>query len=126
MSVKLCSKCKQEPAFLYHGWGSLCSRKASRKWRRDHPNGSKNHNLLARHGITLIEYRAILKHQNGRCKICLGKEKDKRHKYLSVDHNHQTNKIRGLLCNRCNRALGLFQDDCWVLQRAVKYLRKKL
>lgn len=72
------------------------------------------------HGITLDDYDAMLKTQHRRCAICR-KKPDKR--VLVVDHNHSTGEVRGLLCNTCNRAIGLLKDDPDLLARAVKYLR---
>ena len=42
---------------------------------------------------------------------------------LVVDHNHKTNKVRGLLCHNCNRALGLLQDNTETLENAINYLK---
>lgn len=44
---------------------------------------------------------------------------------LGVDHDHTTGKIRGLLCNRCNRVLGLFRDNPDVIKRALDYVRSR-
>jgi len=64
--------------------------------------------------------------QFGRCAICGGvNDIDRR---LSVDHNHDTGEVRGLLCNRCNRAIGLLGDSIDILESAISYLstgRKK-
>lgn len=71
------------------------------------------------HGITQEQYDALLKSQGGVCAICKrqpGKTK------LCVDHDHKTNRIRGLLCGKCNTALGLLNDDIAQLQAAIKYL----
>lgn len=77
------------------------------------------------YGITLEEYGAILKSQKGVCAIC----KDAQIKYknksdLCIDHNHNTNKVRGLLCHACNRALGMLKDDIKILESAISYLKK--
>lgn len=58
------------------------------------------------------------------CEICATSAKDNGRR-LCVDHNHDTGEVRGVLCNRCNRALGLLQDNLDVLVRAVTYLRNK-
>jgi hypothetical protein len=62
-----------------------------------------------------------LKQQNNRCAICFT---DFDGIKPQVDHNHMTNKIRGLLCGKCNKAVGLLQDDPEIVQSAVRYLSK--
>lgn len=69
-------------------------------------------------GFTETQLQLILKSQNGCCAIC-DKATD-----LHADHNHETNKPRGLLCGECNRGLGLFYDKVEWLQKAIDYLRK--
>jgi len=69
--------------------------------------------------ISVKEYDHILLEQNGKCKIC-NKEDDRR---LSVDHT--TGTVRGLLCRRCNSAIGLFGDSPQLLVEAAKYLESK-
>lgn len=72
------------------------------------------------YNITLADYDQMFAQQRGRCKICAKKEK--RGRRLSVDHNHQTGRVRGLLCNRCNTGLGKFCDNSEILVKAAEYL----
>lgn len=73
-------------------------------------------------GLTWDDYEAILAQQDGRCAICRGKP---RKFALSVDHDHKTGEIRGLLCSRCNhRLLGSANDDAERLRRAAEYLEE--
>lgn len=69
-----------------------------------------------KYGISESQYRALLDHHQGRCGIC-DKERP-----LVVDHNHDTGKVRGLLCHPCNKALGLFGDSVETLRAAEGYL----
>lgn len=81
--------------------------------------------LKYRHGLSLEEYNGMLERQKGVCAICGNQNKYKKHKKnasLSVDHCHKTDKVRGLLCDACNLALGLMKDDVDNLKKAVKYL----
>lgn len=100
-----------------------------RKWRESNPLNSKNTALKKVFGIGIKEYISMYEAQDGRCAIC-GNEGlfyDKglgRTKTLAVDHCHDTGKIRGLLCSRCNRGLGMFNDSIELLEKAVKYLKK--
>lgn len=83
---------------------------------------SRRSHLKRNFNITLEEYNEMLIKQEYKCAICGGFETDYRNEVLSVDHCHNTNKIRGLLCNTCNRALGLFKDNKENLINALKYL----
>ena len=82
-------------------------------------------NALARYGLTIEDYDRLMLEQDGCCKICLRqppKEGWKTVTRLHVDHDHETGKVRALLCNNCNRALGYFQDDPDLLEKAYAYL----
>jgi hypothetical protein len=84
-------------------------------------------NLMASHNITIDEYEILNNLQENKCKICK-KEETTTHRItkkinrLAIDHCHKTGKIRGLLCNKCNRGLGYFQDDINLLLAAMEYL----
>lgn len=79
--------------------------------------GREKH-LKRKYGLSEVEYLEMLKSQNGTCAICM-KASDER---LSVDHCHETNKVRGLLCRACNFAIGLLQDHPGLLDSASMYL----
>ena len=73
-----------------------------------------------KYNLSRKDYDTMVKNQNGVCAICHGL--CTRHDRLSVDHCHTTNKVRGLLCDRCNRGLGNFKDNITFLNRAIEYL----
>jgi hypothetical protein len=75
-------------------------------------------NLRHRYGIGVKDYDAMYEKQEGKCAIC-GIKRDKN---LDVDHCHDTGKIRGLLCNCCNQALGLLNDDENIIKKAAEYV----
>lgn len=77
--------------------------------------------LRGKFGITEEEYQALLAKQNGCCAIC-GDHPDK--KALAVDHCHDSGQIRGLLCGKCNTALGLMDDNAQRLAAASEYLNR--
>lgn len=79
----------------------------------------QKYRLKVRYEISIDEFNRLSEEQNNRCKICNRKEKTKQ---LAVDHDHKTGKVRGLLCERCNRGLGHFNDDPQVLEKAKNYL----
>lgn len=78
----------------------------------------EEYRLKVRYGITTAEYWNLVAEQKGVCAIC-GKSDGKK---LHIDHDHKTNKVRGLLCGNCNKGLGLFKDDVSLLDKAIKYL----
>lgn len=98
-------------------------REKSRKWREDHPIEMVNQQLLIKYGIDINKYNEILAIQEGACAICQNSENG-RYKRLSVDHDHKTMRIRGLLCHKCNRGIGLFMDSVLIINAAIGYLNK--
>ena len=68
-------------------------------------------------------FNRLFEDQKGSCAIC-GLHQSKMRRRIAIDHNHETNKIRGLLCDNCNRCLGLLKDSKEVLQSAIEYLMK--
>lgn len=109
-------------------------RKLRAKKRRASERGSKlirESKLRTKYGVSLDDYDKLFEQQNGVCAICKQPE-TKKHitgatYRLSVDHNHQTSLVRGLLCKRCNIILGQLEiDDKGVelLQAAVLYVEK--
>lgn len=112
--------------------------KSSRNWKNSHKDYLKQYykktwlkrknraywyNLLRKYGMTEVEYNKILNNQNGVCCICKNKQKAP-NRILVIDHNHNTNKIRGLLCNNCNVGIGLLNDSIIIMKRAIKYLER--
>lgn len=91
--------------------------------------GRKERKLKYLYGMSINEYTSLLKLQNNVCAVCGGKEtvinnKSAKLQKLSVDHDHKTGKIRGLLCTACNKGLGLLNDDFNILLKAYDYLFK--
>lgn len=84
-------------------------------------DGFKNNNLINKFGITLDKYNQMVEAQNGVCAIC-GKEEI--NKALAVDHNHKTGEVRGLLCGKCNKALGFLDENIQSFRIAINYLQK--
>jgi len=80
--------------------------------------------LKITYGITPEQYNAMLNAQEGKCAICSAKKPGGRTKMFFIDHCHNTGKIRGLLCMRCNTGLGLFLDNSKFLFNAISYLKE--
>ncbi len=110
-----------------------------RKWRAENPDKVRGYEkayaekypekLLAKqrriklriYGLTPERYDTILQNQGGVCAIC---RMDRDVRRLAVDHDHKTNKVRGILCHFCNTALGKFLDSVEILKKAISYLEK--
>lgn len=75
------------------------------------------------YGITIEQYDQMIIDQNGVCKMCKRPGSGRWNNKLVVDHCHVTGKIRGLLCDKCNKGLGQFEDKIEVLEAAVQYLK---
>lgn len=97
----------------------------TKEWRKRNPTGVRNSMLKSCYGITLLDYERMLKSQNGKCAICTKPFSKERLRNLVIDHNHTTGKIRGLLCQACNKGLGFFGDNVILLLRAIRYMRRK-
>jgi hypothetical protein len=127
-----CSKCKQfKPTSEFYpcpqvkrGWNYYC-KSCAREFaianhrKQDPERKRKDHrrvHLKALYGITPEQVAELEKQQNGLCAIC------QKQKPLVVDHNHETNKVRGLLCVTCNFALGGFCESVPFLAAAAVYL----
>lgn len=89
-------------------------KKYSIEYRREKYRESK-------YSFSQKEHDKIFKEQNGKCAICRTPESDLNH-ILAVDHCHKTGKVRGLLCNSCNKGLGMFKDNTLILEDAIYYL----
>jgi hypothetical protein len=78
-----------------------------------------------KYGISRDDFGRMLASQNGVCAIC-GKSREERgHKRdFHVDHDHKTNRVRGILCHQCNLMLGNCNDDVDILRRAIQYIER--
>jgi hypothetical protein len=106
---------------------NIKNREKNKNQRLLFPEKTRNTQLKSKYGITLEQYQLMFKEQNGVCAICGQPEVaiDKRTniiKLLAVDHDHQTGKVRGLLCQKCNHGIGNFNDNQVNLQLAIQYL----
>lgn len=99
------------------------SKRASDLWRTNNRQRAKKtlrkSRLKTWYGLTEEDYSNLLAKQDGVCAIC----KNESLMSLSVDHNHTTGKVRGLLCGMCNTGLGYFRDNAESLKNAALYLK---
>jgi hypothetical protein len=77
-----------------------------------------------RYGMGMDEYRLAALRQQGVCAICKQSERTERNRLLTIDHDHVTGQVRGLLCSQCNRAIGLLGDDPATIHAAALYVEK--
>lgn len=99
----------------------------TRAWNALNKERVRISNRCRKYGMTPEEIESLRKSQNNQCAICEVQFDDAdRTTAMCVDHSHVTRKIRGLLCNTCNRALGLLKDNPAVLEKGIAYLRKHL
>ena len=84
-----------------------------------------DYNIRAKYDIGADDVAKRLQEQGGKCAVCgcVGVPSATK-RFWHVDHDHATGEVRGILCPRCNRALGLFKDDVSVLMAAIRYLTK--
>lgn len=110
----------RQKANLYYQANAERKRELARRWRAN-AGVQRAYNLRSQYGISLDDYQVLLDKQQGVCAVCKKPPQGKR-KFLAVDHDHQTGKIRGLLCTTCNVGLGALQDNPDLLRAALVYL----
>jgi hypothetical protein len=136
ITFKRCTRCgeiKQSAAFFFKEdtsdhLSSYC-KKCHKSYKKENYNAKviKGYHLSRVYKITLEDYQEIFKAQGGVCAICHNPEtivdaKNGLTRDLAVDHDHRTGRVRGLLCRRCNQAIGLLNEDRNLLQRMIDYI----
>lgn len=97
------------------------------KYRRENPEKIRGTKLKQEYGLSIERYNAMLASQDHVCAGCLKPESTiwrGRVLSLAVDHDHLNGDIRGLLCMRCNRALGMLGEDLDTMRRLIDYVEK--
>lgn len=140
MKTKKCTKCGKTKSLSdfnkrsasKDGLTSRCTQCLNTKAlqiRKDRPDSTRGYNLKVRFDMSISDYNNLFLKQRGLCAICkkpeISKDKAGKYKWLCVDHNHNTGKVRGLLCQNCNTGIGLLRDSKKVLESAIKYLNKR-
>lgn len=93
----------------------------SQRTNKKNPDTAVNYHYKTTYGITLDEYKRMLQEQRGVCAICNNPPVRGR---LHIDHDHESGKIRALLCEPCNQGIGFLKDSSEVAQLAVNYLKQ--
>jgi len=122
--MAMCNRCQQSKAedefpALAHG----------KYWCRDCLNKANHAQQMRRLRCSPEEFQALLQAQDGKCAICGTSEGHRSSRgvvcRLAVDHDHRIDRVRGLLCNNCNRGLGRFKESIKNLESAVRYLKRE-
>jgi len=124
-----CKTCKTKTVLAYRktkrGQEALKRNYKKQNQSKSGKLNSRRCHLKKHYNITLADYDQMLEKQNGVCVIC-GHVETRTLKgiqtRLTVDHNHKTGKIRGLLCHSCNILIGCAKDNITMLQSAINYL----
>lgn len=118
-NTKICRLCdKEKPLSEFY------FRKDSGKYRSECKECLSRLATVRDTGWTQEAYDIAFKEQHGRCAIC-GKElSSTRYTRLTGDHDHKTGKLRGLLCTKCNTALGLVEENIDTIENMIAYIRK--
>lgn len=136
---KTCSLCKRTlsddkfPSTHHLSYCYECLATRQREYRKKKAKSywvtkDRKHTLKKRYGLSLEDFWAMVIYQNGKCAICGCDPEDTtgvvQHRKLHVDHDHKTKKVRGLLCNGCNRAIGLLNENPESAKNLAHYLKK--
>lgn len=106
----------------YHNNNKDKEKSRAKEFKRRNPHYHRDVRLRHFYGIGVKEYAELLAKQNGVCAICATDKPGSKFKHMLVDHDHETGRIRGLLCNDCNLILGNAKDSSLTLLLAIKYL----
>jgi hypothetical protein len=133
--TKICKTCKQEKSIVeyqkdstkFDGFRPYCKVCTSRRRKELLSKDTiRQRNLEKNFGKGALEvYTRLFEEQKGLCAIC-GSPENGKYKNLSIDHDHNTDQIRGLLCNNCNRGIGLLKDNPNNLRKAADYVENSL
>lgn len=134
-ATKICKKCKKDKSIEDFGRSKQykngmansclkCRAYALKMWKQANPEkrkaASRRNDLKRKYGLTLADYEALVVLHQGLCAIC--REPCRVHSVLSVDHHHERNIVRGLLCQDCNTSIGKMKDSPELLRRAADYV----
>ena len=117
-----CKQCVRLNSRIHYSNNKEAKAIQARKWAKANPDSRRSTRLKFNYGIDLDKYNQLFQNQKGRCKIC-ERHRDILSSNLNVDHNHNTGKIRGLLCNQCNQAIGLLKEDVSIILKAAEYVK---
>ena len=109
-------------------WCRSCKADGKKKAYKTDPTGRRKSHIKSRYKLSAQEYEDLLCLSDASCMICglpASVQKERTGRFLCVDHDHNTGKVRGILCDLCNKGLGAFRDDARLLQNALNYLTNR-
>ena len=124
--IHLCSRCGEKPK-VKSSWCQDCSNEYERgRWATLSKSARIGKWLKHKYGLTFEDFMEMYEEQEGSCAVCdisiYWEDSPNTHQKACVDHCHDTGKVRGLLCNHCNRALGLLKENKETLNRMLEYI----
>lgn len=134
-----CKSCRKKQMAEYRANPEIAERARvrARKWHQENKEYARKSRreryspkkrleklLIEKYDLSLEDYDDLNQKQDGVCAICGTTKGSKKGGRLVVDHCHQSNVVRGLLCHSCNRGLGMFRDNPTLLKKALAYLEK--
>lgn len=127
--AKTCTSCGVSGRHQARGLCDTCYRddllKNSPETLQRYKINARDKQLQKDFGISLAEYGTMFEAQMGRCAICATTETGSpTHGHFAVDHDHDTGQVRGLLCIKCNMAIGLLLDSSDLAVKAALYLKR--
>ena len=126
---KHCSYCKEHKPLTkfyphkknYLGTQNCCKKCTSEYSKKRNTKEKNRESTLQKYNLTPEQYAQMYESQEGKCAICW-----KVFELLNVDHDHETEQVRGLLCENCNKGLGYFKDDLFFIANAFNYLLESM
>ncbi len=107
----------------FHYFCKACANISAKKWNAENKGraaiSQRWSNIKKLYGLSRTEYETLYEKQGGGCAICTTE-----HEVLSVDHNHDTGEVRGLLCSQCNTGIGMFKENDLLMQAAGEYCHR--
>ena len=122
--IVTCKHCGKEHEQVGREIKNNAHYKKCKEYRPHNYSGLERWDAIIRrtYGITLSEYDEMLEKQGGGCAICGASTDVVSGRRLAIDHCHDSNKVRGVLCSSCNQGLGLYKDNPRLLIKAAEYL----
>ena len=135
--MKICSKCKEDKDLnsfspnkhTKDGKQSYCkpcrvilNQQYDKRTNKEKSSYQKIIKLKSKYDLTPEQKQTQIDYQNNQCAICQLELSDNISSDIHIDHNHETKKLRGILCSKCNMGIGMFKDNPIYLQAAIDYL----